>query len=281
MNPYQAGMTRLSATDSDRNLTFGVVVFYPSLGQEQSVSLGPFIADLVGDGTVPNQRFPVIDFSHGGGSSPFVYRDLACGLARRGFVVVMPIHPGNSREDNSLADTVENLERRPRHLSLALTALLASPLFAGKVNEERIAVMGHSMGGYTALAASGAKGWAGIGQPLRTEADPRFRAAILLAPATGWFPMNDSLSSISIPTLLVYAEHDRICRRWQAQLVMDLLPSPLLTTRMIENAGHFSFLSPFPPAMATPTFPPSQDPAGFDRAGFQGELVEMVIKFLT
>jgi hypothetical protein len=50
--------------------------------------------------------------------------------------------------------------------------------------------------------------------------------------------------------------------------------------RLIPNAGHFSFLSPWPEAMRSPDFPPSQDPPGFNRQEFGTELEREIITFL-
>ncbi len=49
---------------------------------------------------------------------------------------------------------------------------------------------------------------------------------------------------------------------------------------VVPGAGHFAFLSPFPPAMTRPEFPPSQDPEGFDRAAYQPRLCAEIVAFL-
>jgi len=53
-----------------------------------------------------------------------------------------------------------------------------------------------------------------------------------------------------------------------------------ITHHIVENAGHFSFLSPFPETMVSPDFPPSQDPEEFDRAVFHHRLSGEIIAFL-
>ena len=54
-------------------------------------------------------------------------RPIALHLARAGFVVALPEHPGNNRSDNSLANTAVNLANRPRHVRLVLDAEPDSP----------------------------------------------------------------------------------------------------------------------------------------------------------
>ncbi|MNO52180.1 hypothetical protein D3C76_425950 [compost metagenome] len=49
----------------------------------------------------------------------------------------------------------------------------------------------------------------------------------------------------------------------------------------VKNAGHFSFLSPFPQSMQTPSFLPAQDPPGFDREQFHERLTFEIIHFLS
>ena len=50
--------------------------------------------------------------------------------------------------------------------------------------------------------------------------------------------------------------------------------------RVIPNAGHYAFLSPFPASMVSAEFAPSQDPPGFDRVAFHQELHRDVFEFL-
>ncbi|MGI4742795.1 MAG: hypothetical protein ACRYG7_47155 [Janthinobacterium lividum] len=54
-----------------------------------------------------------------------------------------------------------------------------------------------------------------------------------------------------------------------------------LTFRVVANAGHFPFLTPFPPHRTRAAFPPSQDPWGFDHARFQVALAHEVASFLA
>lgn len=77
------------------------------------------------------------------------------------------------------------------------------------------------------------------------------------------------------------AEHDPVTPVWNAEVVMNSVPDKsLVTHRMIKNAGHFSFLSPFPESMKKPEFLPSTDPAGFDREEFHKHLPEEILFFL-
>ena len=107
------------------------------------------------DAPVDGERLPLVMLSHGNSGTPWAYRGLASHLARSGFAVGLVEHPGNSRNDNSLAGTAANLENRPRHVSLAIDAAFADPSVGGRLVPDRVAVIGHSIGAYTALAARG------------------------------------------------------------------------------------------------------------------------------
>lgn len=93
--------------------------------------------------------------SHGTGGSPLVYRTIARHLARNGFVVEMLEHPFNNRNDNTVEGTVDNLTIRPKHISMAIDWFFNSEDFTKVLKPDSVSVIGHSMGGYTALAASG------------------------------------------------------------------------------------------------------------------------------
>ena len=72
----------------------------------------------------------MILISHGSGGSHLVYRTLAHHLARNGFIVGMPEHPFNNRNNNTLEGTVENLINRPRHIRTAIDWFFDSWKFA-------------------------------------------------------------------------------------------------------------------------------------------------------
>jgi predicted dienelactone hydrolase len=275
------GSRRLLVRDEAKDLSFPVFVMYPTSVPSGPVAFGPYSIEVSPDAPVEGGPFPLVVFSHGGGSTYLVYRTLAWHLAKSGYVVAMPEHPGNNRNDNTLNDTIENLELRPRHVRLAIDAVASDAQFQGQMDSTRVAVVGHSLGGYTALAVAGGQPWAGMGQKIEVTPDARVKALVLMAPATGWFGPTDSLKGVAVPILLFSAEHDRVTPRWQAQLVLDLVPDrAAVTFRLVENANHYSFLSPFPPSMKKPNFPPSVDPEGFDREAFHARLNEDVRAFL-
>ena len=66
-----------------------------------------------------------------------------------------------------------------------------------------------------------------------------------------------------------------------ARIVEQGLPAEArLDHVVVEGAGHFSFVSAYPPALASPAIPPSQDPEGFDRTAYLPVLFGDIARFL-
>jgi hypothetical protein len=90
-----------------------------------------------------------------------------------------------------------------------------------------------------------------------------------------------ALADVDLPILMRTAELDEHTPAMHAEIILRGVPSPQrINHRVVPNAGHFSFQSPFPPAMTRPEFPPSQDPKGFDRLAFQPVLHAEILTFL-
>ncbi|MBL8175587.1 MAG: alpha/beta fold hydrolase [Bryobacterales bacterium] len=254
-----------------------MLLAYPAEAPQSSATFGPYTIGAAHDAPIaPPHPCPLILISHGTGSSHLVHRNLALHLARNGYIVLVPEHPRNNRNDNSLANTNENLADRPRLLSQLIDWALADPTLAPHIAPQHIAIVGHSLGGYTALATAG-------GRPANIDvsSDPRVKALVLLAPATPWFLPPGSLADVRVPILMLTAEKDPHTPEGHGIIVKrGLPPQTPIEHNVIPNAGHFSFLSPFPPAMATPAFAPAHDPPGFNREHFQHEMFSTIDAFL-
>jgi predicted dienelactone hydrolase len=112
--------------------------------------------------------------------------------------------------------------------------------------------------------------------------DPRIKALTLMAPAAAYYLPENSLEQVTIPILLFIAEQDQYTpRKWTADVILNGVPDKSkVTLKEVKNAGHFSFISPFPPTMKNPNFLPSTDPDGFDREVFHQELPLEILNFL-
>ena len=280
------GCRTLGIADAALALTFPLLVFYPTGTPSRPEPIGPYTLDVALDAPIESGPFPVVLISHGTGGSPLTHRLLAHFLAAHGFVVGLPRHHANHRDDNAWHNTPDNMVARPRHVSLAIDALLVE--FGAALRPDWVAVVGHSLGGYTALALAGGQPGSlphehadGTPQRIPTVPDARVRALVLLAPATVWYRPVAALRNVRVPILLLMGGKDEWTPDFHAQIVLNgVADRDQVTHRSIENAGHYSFLSPFPPERTSPSFPPSQDPPGFDRVRFQAELQAEVLDFL-
>ena len=250
--PYAVGRTTFEVTDPTRdNRTLPVDVWYPSdPDQVEGVPKSEFDL-LVTKSEAPlayadpavstHGRFPLVVFSHGSGGIRFQSWFLMEYLASRGFIVAAPDHVGNTALDGAFGTSTPfavTAHNRPLDISLVIDRMLArdraaGDAFQGKIDRRRIAVAGHSFGGFTALAM--ASGYEDI------PADPRVKAIVPISPASSILT-DDQLSSITVPTLLLGGTSDfttpidsETTRPW------SLISSPSRYRVDVDRAGHASF----------------------------------------
>ncbi|WP_172331610.1 hypothetical protein [Mangrovicoccus sp. HB161399] len=96
---------------------------------------------------------PLVLISHGGlRSASGTGSWLAADLARKGYLAVLASAPPPDP-----AGAPDEIWRRPADLSLALGTLLADPLWGGRIDPDRISVLGFALGGTAALMLAGAE----------------------------------------------------------------------------------------------------------------------------
>ncbi|MFC7758432.1 dienelactone hydrolase family protein [Catellatospora bangladeshensis] len=187
-------------------------------------------------------RFPIVLFSHGLRGLPAYYQQVTTRLAAAGFVVAAPAYPFTNRDASPFqgADVIN----QPADGSAVLTALLklnttAGDRFAGRLDGGRIAVAGHSAGGFTS---------AGM---LANKRDDRVRAAVVIAGgALGGFRGSRT------PVLFVHGDRDAVVKYETGRDAYDATswPRAFLT---VLGGGHSEFLAPgakgFDPMMKTMT----------------------------
>jgi len=301
------GYRTVDLWDEKRSVKFPMKILYPTKTPEKTEKFGSYDLSVSMDAVVSEGVYHLVLISHGTGGTPMAYRTLAHYLASHGYIVGLPEHPFNNRNDNSLEGTVRNLIDRPRHIQLVIDWFFDGGKFKKYCQPDAVALIGHSIGGYTALAVAG-----GMPSSLPSEStdgqqhlipvvpDKRIKALVLLAPAAIWFQADGALSKVNCPILMLVGEKDEFtgpacpilmrsegkdnCATigYHAHLIMEGVSEDIdIQHRVVKNAGHFSFLSPFPDSMKNAKFPPSQDPPGFDRGSFQNELNAEVLNFLS
>ena len=247
---YAVGRTTFDVVDPARDgRTFKVDVWYPSqakdvVGKPKSVIdllLAQTPSPLAYDNPrVAPGRFPLVVFSHGSGGIRYQSWFLMEHLASHGFIVAAPDHTGNTAVDTIFGGATPfavSARNRPLDVSLVITRMLErsqteADAFDHHVLRRKIAVMGHSFGGFTAVAA--AAGWADV------PPDPRVRAIIPIAAATNAFT-DAQLASVKVPSLWLHGTSDitvpiaATARAWALQTA-----SPRYRVD-IRQAGHSSF----------------------------------------
>jgi predicted dienelactone hydrolase len=100
--------------------------------------------------------------SHGLWDSPLQFEGWGQRLAAAGYTVVLPRHPGSDdqQQQQLLRGTLpppapEELLQRPKDLSAVIDAAAADRLGVGRLDSERVVVIGHSWGATTALQLAG------------------------------------------------------------------------------------------------------------------------------
>ena len=156
------GVRRMVIPSTERGRLLKVTVWYPASTGGEAITLGEsqfFVGtSAMLDAPFLEGRFPLVLLSHGAGlaGSAEALSWIAAPLAKRGFVVAAPTHPGNTGPNRSAAETMK-LWLRPADVSQTLDALEKASYFEEHVEPGEVGVLGLSMGGSTALALAGAR----------------------------------------------------------------------------------------------------------------------------
>lgn len=194
--------------------------------------------------------FPLVLISHCNDCVRFSYFTLAERLAAHGFVVAAPDHVNNTLYDALEGKTVgvelnRFIEQRRLDLWVLTNTLLegaAEPLpfgLAGRVDADRIAMVGHSFGALTTGYAS--------------TRDPRIKAIAILAMLIAFDDSNlpvvgpelaekITLEPFSTPAFFLLAEEDAINLVGLSNLIrlnFDVYPTDAWLVSMAD-AGHYS-----------------------------------------
>jgi predicted dienelactone hydrolase len=156
------GVRQIVASSAARGADLDVTVWYPAQAGGAPVVLGESVffqgTPALRDAPIAAGKFPLILLSHGAGlaGNPQAVSWIATPLARQGFVVAAPTHPGNSGKNRSAAETMK-IWRRPADLSATLDAMERDSVFAAHLVPGQVGALGLSVGGGTALAIAGAR----------------------------------------------------------------------------------------------------------------------------
>ncbi|MCP1196581.1 alpha/beta fold hydrolase [Acetobacter senegalensis] len=161
-------VTEVSAEkrNADHQDKLRVTIWYPALNgsHEQSLDIGPVSDPRFKPGSAApdapffdTQRRPVILLSHGFGGSARIMAWFGTALAREGYIVIAPDHPGNNSLDPMTLGGALLFWKRPEDLATALHAAETEPLIREHLDLSRVGVSGFSAGGFTSLSVAGAR----------------------------------------------------------------------------------------------------------------------------
>lgn len=205
---------------------------------------------------------PLVMISHGFGADRRFFAYLAQHLASHGLTVVSVEHPGSNvaslmslpkesenatKPPNRILPATEFLDR-PRDISFVLDRMEKLNYYSyslrGRMNTDQVNLIGHSLGGYTALALAGAEldlrpltrfcqqlrpvnfspaDWlqcAALDLPVNRAdlQDDRISQVVVMNPLTGLLFGKQGLSQVSVPTLMFASTHDGVTPVAEQQL---------------------------------------------------------------
>ncbi|MDJ0735641.1 MAG: alpha/beta hydrolase [Nostocaceae cyanobacterium] len=231
-------------------------------------------------------QVPVIVISHGLGTDSSNFAYLGSHLASHGFAVVVPNHPGSdTKQLQSLLDgrateiaAPEEFYNRPLDVKYILDQLekvnRSDSRFQSRLNLQQVGVFGQSLGGYTALALTGAKlNFVQIAKDCNQKAlnktwnmslllqcralelkgkdntkeynlrDERIKAAIAVNPITSTVFGEAGLSQIQTPVMIVASSDDTVAPALNEQILpFSWIGNPQKYLAVIAGGTHFSVI---------------------------------------
>jgi predicted dienelactone hydrolase len=258
----------LDFPNSDKAESLTLAVWYPTSDQPKRYSYNSRTGGKVAlDGSPLSKRgpFPLLIFSHGyagnGNSSHFFTERLAA----QGWIVVCPDHhdrysaarirTGRNKDldrrgllrftrglQNSTPENRVQYHYRLDEIQAALDGILEHETFQELVDVDRIALGGHSFGGFTSLGLCGT---------IPDRHDERVKAILLFSTgAGGYLYTEEELGRVTIPSMLFMGSKESSQSRGGMTMpelsnkIHSAMPAPkyFLT---IEGASHFSFNNGF------------------------------------
>lgn len=274
VNAYP-GFRQLDLTDPHER-TLKLAVWYPSAtsGKVEKAGNNPaFEGVFVTRNAQPaSGPHPLLVISHGYNGNWKNLAWIAQIMAMQGYIVAAPDHPGTTTF-NQDPDEARKLWQRPRDLTRVINFITDASQLIGKTDNDRIAALGHSLGGWTVLSLAGAQfdpvqfihdcqpqpqrgdcvliNKLGIDSVQTRKAlsanyrDARINAIVSLDLGLAPGFTHQSLSQIDIPVLILAAQMDNVARLPAIQesgYLAAWIKPQWRTYEVISGATHFSFM---------------------------------------
>jgi len=243
----------LALADSDRQRSLPTTLYLPQRRQREA---------------------PLVVLSHGLGADRASFAYLAQHLASYGFAVAALEHPGSNSAwlesllngDREAAIKPGEALERPRDVTFLLDRLARD--YGQRIDTQRVGIVGHSFGGYTALALTEAKlnfeqlerRCRGLGRTLNISLllqcqlqqlpqqdyglqDERIAAVVAVNPFASAVFGESQLQRIETPTLIVSSTEDTITPALAEQIrPFSWLSGDDRYLALMQGATHFSVL---------------------------------------
>lgn len=268
------GFREVTLTDTSQQRPLHVALWYPTTATAplQTSAENPVFQGIatIKDASPTGSAHPLVLLSHGYRGNWRNLNWLVSSLVEQGYIVAAPDHPGTTTFDQRPVEAAK-LWERPHDLSRVIDRLTSDHTLAGTVDSQRIAAIGHSLGGWTVTALAGARYSAQryleecrlhpnprlcalapelgitpehqgpLGADLR---DPRVKAVISLdlGFAQGFTP--ESLSTMKTPILVLGAGENiaDMPLEEESGYLNAHLASPPSRFQVLADASHFSFM---------------------------------------
>lgn len=257
---FPVGVRTIEAPDRARNRVFPCEIWYPAAARYEGQDLAPVTQDSFTDppGVAARSQmavrnlaakpgtYPLVVFSHSSGGRRRQSTFLCTHLSSHGYVVAAMDHsevlaPELARGENESAERkaarIEGwIRNRVPDIRFLLDYVLDGAGWdpEAKVDGARIGIVGHSFGGWTALAAP--------------EVERRIRAVVALAPGgssrpkPGILPVKLTYAwGADVPTLYLVAEDDISTPLAGMYELFDRTPATRLMA-ILRRADHLHFM---------------------------------------
>ena len=286
--PYAVGVANHVIEDGNERL-LDAHIWYPALNPEGLAEQIDYTLPYLGDGILVGHAladatpdfesgpYPLVIYAHGAGGFRLFAPYLCEHIASYGFVVISIDYqdnygaPGQPRYPSHISRPTDV----SRQIDYAEILTGDDGAWVGLIDVDQVAVIGHSFGGYTALAAGGARldwdhlaevcetypdpvnscprnlmhiedmaalaGWETVPEsPWPSRGDARVDAIVPLAPAGRFFGPK-GVRDITVPVLFLGSTHDSLALpEYNLYPIYEAL-SVAKTLVLFENADHFLF----------------------------------------